>query len=70
MMSIVLATHPTSNSELIKTLNPKQLNFLKQYTYRFDYNWRTQCTELRIRKTDFTEQELTRILFLFPQAQL
>ena len=56
--------------DIVKSLTERQMLFVKQYTWRAEFNWHTGETELSIRKRDFSTQEWTRILFLFPHARL
>jgi len=56
--------------DIVKRLTEKQTEFVKQYAWRTDFNWHTGETELSIRKKQFSTEEWTRILFLFPHARL
>lgn len=54
---------------ILNLLNDRQQEFVKQYTWRTEFNWFTGETELSIRKKQFSTREWTQILFLFPHAQ-
>ena len=56
--------------ELYHSLSDKQQQFVSQYAWRGDHNWHTGETELCIRKKQFSSEEWSRILFLFPHARL
>jgi len=56
--------------DIVKSLTERQMLFVKQYTWRTEFNWHTGETELSIRKRNFSTEEWTRILFLFPYARL
>jgi len=60
----------TRQREIVHSLTEKQTEFVKQYAWRADFNWHSGETELSIRKKQFSTEEWTRILFLFPNAQL
>lgn len=58
-----------AQKQILNSLSERQMEWLRQHTYRTDFNWHTGYTELSIRKSSFSAREYTEMLFLFPQAQ-
>lgn len=56
--------------KIIHCLNEPQFDFVRQHTWRAEFNWYTGETELSIRKRQFSSEDWSRILFLFPYAHL
>ena len=65
MQTVILA-----NCNKLLELAPAQQNLAKKYVYWFQTNYVTLETELCIRKTQFTDRELTAILLMFPYSRL
>lgn len=61
----------TANAnDVFHCLSDLQQQFVRRYTWRTELNWQTGEIELSIRKSQFSTEEWTRILFLFPLARL
>lgn len=59
-----------SDQQLIwHSLSERQQQFVREYTWRAEFNWHSGKTELSIRKSQFSTEEWTQILFLFPLAR-
>lgn len=59
-----------SENDVFRCLSNLQQQFVQGYTWRTELNWYTGETELSIRKSQFSTEEWTQILFLFPEARL
>ena len=60
----------TTYREIEQSLSPRQIEFMKQFVWSFRFEPREFKVLLMIRKTEFSEREITRLFWLFPNAQM
>lgn len=60
----------TTYREIEQSLSPRQIEFMKQFVWSFRFEPREFKVLLMIRKTEFSEREITQMFWLFPNAQM